>query len=61
MNNHLTIQDLTLYGTEEPFYLREGEKVLWIKDNGDDTAVVRLRAADGFEDVWDVGVKPVAS
>jgi hypothetical protein len=53
----VNISDLTLLGTDEPFYLEQGETVLWIRDNGDGTAVVRIRAADGFEDVIDAGIR----
>lgn len=53
----MNIADLTLFGTDEPFYLEPGETVLWIRDNGDGTALVRVRAADGFEDVIDAGIR----
>lgn len=53
----LTIDDLRLCGSEEDFYLLEGEIVLWIRDNGDGTALVRTRASDGFENVTDAELK----
>jgi hypothetical protein len=30
-----TIPDLTLQGTDEPFYLQPGETVLWIRETTD--------------------------
>jgi hypothetical protein len=53
----LTIEDLTLAGSDEPFYLRVGEQVQWIKDNGDGTALVRVRSANGWEDVIDADIR----
>jgi len=56
--SQLTVSDLRLCGTDEPFYLNEGETVLWIRDNGDGTATVRLRFPDGIEDVIDADIAP---
>lgn len=55
--NDLTIANLTLQGTDEAFYLNAGESILWIRDNGDGTAVVRIKSADGFEDVMDADIR----
>ena len=54
----LKIEDLYLYGTTEPFYLEEGEEVLWIRDNTDGTALVRVKSPAGWEDVIDAEIKP---
>lgn len=44
----LTIEDLVLCGTDQPFYLEPGEVVDYIRDNGDGTAVVRITSPNGF-------------
>jgi hypothetical protein len=56
---NLTIADLTLSGTDEPFYLEPGETVLWIRNQGS-RAIVRLRTAEGFEDLIDANLKVTA-
>ena len=52
----LTLADLTLQGTDEPFYLCEGERLVWIRDNGDGTALVRIDFGR-IEDVVDADIK----
>lgn len=53
---NLTIADLVLCGTSQPFFLNEGERVLWIRNNGDGTALVRIAFPSGMEDVVDADV-----
>jgi hypothetical protein len=42
----------------DPFYLRDGETVLWVRHAPDGTAVVRVRNAERYESVFDVWVDP---
>lgn len=53
----LTIADLNLSGSDDAFYLNDGESVLWIRDNGDGSAVVRIKFHSGIEDCIDADIR----
>jgi hypothetical protein len=58
----LTIEDLTLQGSDMPVWLLEYETLVSITDNGDGTAKVRVKwAPPGFPavtDVFDADITP---
>lgn len=60
MPQPLTIEDLYLQGTTEPFYLNEDEILLWIRDRGDGTALVRVRTFR-IETTIDADIRPRTS
>lgn len=57
----LTLADLRLCGSPEPFYLEPGENIDWIRDNHDGTATLRITTADGFSGVHDADIATVTA
>lgn len=53
----LGLDDLWLCGAKEPFYLNEGEEILWVQDNEDGGALVRIRYPNGDEQTIDAEIR----